>query len=43
MVEKVIVSQEKFADNMLYIQEDVNDRVSYSAKISQYLKMHQNQ
>ena len=31
--EKVIVSQEKFADNMLYIQEDVNDRVSYSAKI----------
>ena len=31
--EKVIVSQEKFADNMLYIQKDVNDRVAYSAKI----------
>ena len=30
--EKVIVSQEKFADNMLYIQKDVNDRVAYSAK-----------
>jgi len=31
--EKVIVSQEKFADNLLYIQKDVNDRVAYSAKI----------
>ena len=31
--EKVIVSQEKFADNMLYIQKDVNDRVAFSAKI----------
>ena len=31
--EKAIVSQEKFADNMLYIQSDVNDMVSYSAKI----------
>jgi len=31
--EKVIVSQEKFADNMLYIQSDVNDMVSFSAKI----------
>ena len=31
--EKVIVSQEKFADNMLYIQKDPNDLVSYSAKI----------
>ena len=31
--EKVIVSQEKFADNMLYIQKDPNDIESYSAKI----------
>ena len=31
--EKVIISQEKFADNMLYIQKDPNDIVSYSAKI----------
>jgi len=31
--EKVIISQEKFADNMLYIQKDPNDLVSYSAKI----------
>lgn len=31
--EKLIVSQEKFADNMLYIQKDPNDLVSYSAKI----------
>ena len=31
--EKVIVSQEKFADNMLLIQKDINDMVSFSAKI----------
>ena len=31
--EKVIVSQEKFADNMLYVQKDPNDLVAYSAKI----------
>ena len=31
--EKVIISQEKFADNMLYIQKDPNDLISYSAKI----------
>ena len=31
--EKVIMSQEKFADNALYIQKDVNDLISYSAKI----------
>lgn len=31
--EKVIVSQEKFADNMLYVQKDPNDLFSYSAKI----------
>ena len=31
--EKAIVSQEKFADNMLYIQKDPNDLESFSAKI----------
>ncbi len=31
--EKVIVSQEKFADNMLYIQKDPNDIESFSAKV----------
>jgi DNA-directed RNA polymerase II subunit RPB2 len=31
--EKVIVAQEKFADNALLIQKDVNDLISYSAKI----------
>ena len=31
--EKVIISQEKFADNLLYIQKDPNELVSYSAKI----------
>ena len=31
--EKVIVSQEKFADNVLLIQKDINDMVSFSAKI----------
>ena len=31
--EKVIVSQEKFADNMLYIRDKVNDLYSHSAEI----------
>ena len=31
--EKVIISQEKFADNTLYIQENVDNVHSYSAKI----------
>jgi DNA-directed RNA polymerase II subunit RPB2 len=31
--EKVIVSQEKFADNMLYIKDKVNDIYSHSAEI----------
>lgn len=31
--EKVIVSQEKFADNMLYIRDSVNDMYSHSAEI----------
>nr|AIE96983.1 DNA-directed RNA polymerase subunit B (RPB2, POLR2B) [uncultured marine group II/III euryarchaeote AD1000_88_G11] len=31
--EKVIVSQEKFADNMLYIRDKVNDTYSHSAEI----------
>ena len=31
--EKVIISQEKFADNTLYIQENENELYSYSAKI----------
>jgi DNA-directed RNA polymerase II subunit RPB2 len=31
--EKVIVSQEKFADNMLYVRDKVNDMYSHSAEI----------
>ena len=31
--EKVIICQEKFADNLLYIQKHANDVYSYSAKI----------
>ena len=31
--EKVIICQEKFADNTLYIQDKVSDVYSYSAKI----------
>ncbi len=31
--EKVIISQEKFADNTLYIQDNVDEIYSYSAKI----------
>jgi len=31
--EKVIICQEKFADNTLYIQDNVSDMYSYSAKI----------
>ena len=31
--EKVIISQEKFADNMLYIRDKVNDLYSHSAEI----------
>ena len=31
--EKVLVSQEKFADNMLYIKDDYNDIYSHSAEI----------
>ena len=31
--EKVIVSQEKFADNMLYVRDKVNDMYSHSADI----------
>ena len=31
--EKVIISQEKFADNMLYIKDKVNDIYSHSAEI----------
>ena len=31
--EKVIICQEKFADNTLYIQDAVSDMYSYSAKI----------
>lgn len=31
--EKVIVSQEKFADNMLYVKEKVNDEYLFSAEI----------
>ncbi len=31
--EKVIICQEKFADNMLYIQKDENELYSFSAKI----------
>jgi len=31
--EKVIICQEKFADNLLYIQASVNELYSYSAKI----------
>ena len=31
--EKVIVSQEKFADNMIYIRDSVNDYYSHSAEI----------
>lgn len=31
--EKVIISQEKFADNMLYIKDNVNDLYSHSAEI----------
>ena len=31
--EKVIHAQEKFADNVLYIQENENEKYSYSAKI----------
>ena len=31
--EKVIISQEKFADNMLYIRDKVNDIYSHSAEI----------
>lgn len=31
--EKVIICQEKFADNQLYIQDNVSDVYSYSAKI----------
>jgi len=31
--EKVIVCQEQFADNMVYVQKNTNDIYSYSAKI----------
>jgi DNA-directed RNA polymerase II subunit RPB2 len=31
--EKVIIPQEKFADNMLYIRKDSDDKYSYSAEI----------
>jgi DNA-directed RNA polymerase II subunit RPB2 len=31
--EKVIINQEKFADNMFYIREDYNDMFSHSAEI----------
>ena len=31
--EKCIISQEKFADNMIYIKDDVNDLYSHSAEI----------
>ena len=31
--EKVIICQEKFADNMIYVQDKVNDLYSHSAKI----------
>ena len=31
--EKVIVSQEKFGDNMLYVRDEVNDLYSHSAEI----------
>ena len=31
--EKVIICQEKFADNMLYIRDTVNDKYSHSAEI----------
>lgn len=31
--EKVLISQEKFADNMLYIRDDYNDVYSHSAEI----------
>ena len=31
--EKVIISQEKFADNMLYIRENYNDIYSHGADI----------
>ena len=31
--EKVIISQEKFANNMLYIKKDFNDIYSYAAEI----------
>ena len=31
--EKVIVSQEKFGDNMLYVRDNVNDLYSHSAEI----------
>jgi DNA-directed RNA polymerase II subunit RPB2 len=31
--EKVIISQEKFADNMLYIRESADDHYTYSAEI----------
>ena len=31
--EKCIISQEKFADNMVYIEDDVNDLYSHSAQI----------
>ena len=31
--EKVIVSQEKFADNMLYVRDKVNDLYSHAADI----------